>query len=258
LAHRAGADMIERTQPQPSASVNELNSLRVAVLEDEPALRDRIILPGLARYGFAVTGYGSVAEFCAAVAGAPFDLLVLDVSLPDGDGFSVARQMREHQPALGIIMLTSRAEVTDRIRGLTEGADVYFSKPIEMDLLAAALHSLARRIATTAPSARPPAVAWRLSDDGWGLLAPEGTSAALTRSERSLCAALFERPGELVSRELLIEAIAGNADDFDAHRLDAMVYRLRSKVRRRCGADLPLTVVHGRGYMLDPAGRVAG
>lgn len=238
--------------------MNESNSLRVAVLEDEPALRERVILPGLTRYGFHVTSYASIATFRAALDHARFDLLVLDVSLPDGDGFTVAREMREYQPALGIIMLTSRAEVTDRIRGLTEGADVYFSKPIEMDLLAAALHSLARRIATTSSATRPPMAAWRLSDDRWGLLAPNGTSAALTRSERSLCSALFERPGALVSRDSLIEAIAGNADDFDAHRLDAMVYRLRSKVRKRCGADLPLTVVHGRGYMLDPVGRLAG
>jgi len=230
----------------------------VAVLEDEPALRERIILPGLARYGFHVTGYASIGAFRDALDRVPFDLLVLDVSLPDGDGFTVAREMREQRPALGIIMLTSRAEVTDRIRGLTEGADVYFSKPIEMDLLAAALHSLARRIATTACGKRLLTATWRLSDDGWGLLAPDGTSAALTRSERALCAALFERPGELVARDGLIEAVAGDADDFDAHRLDAMVYRLRSKVRKRCGADLPLTVVHGRGYILDPAGRVAG
>lgn len=106
--------------------VQESESLRVAVLEDEPALRERIILPGLARYGFLATGYASVAAFRAGMEKQPADLLVLDVSLPDGDGFSLAREMRQRQPGLGVIMLTSLADVSDRIRGLTEGADVYF------------------------------------------------------------------------------------------------------------------------------------
>lgn len=237
--------------------VQESESLRVAVLEDEPALRERIILPGLARYGFLATGYASVAAFRAGMERQPADLLVLDVSLPDGDGFSLAREMRQREPGLGVIMLTSLADVSDRIRGLTEGADVYFSKPIEIDLLAAALHSLARRIATPATANRS-LPGWRMSEDQWGLIAPDGTSAALTRSERSLCAELFQHAGALVSREQLILAIADDSDDFDAHRLDAMVYRLRVKARKRCGMELPLTVVHGRGYMLNPAGRTAG
>ncbi|MGE6331939.1 response regulator transcription factor [Stenotrophomonas sp. NPDC077659] len=233
-------------------------SIRVAVLEDEPALRDRIVVPGLIRYGFDAVGYGTVEAFLAGVASHPVDLLVLDVGLPDGDGFSVARQLRLQLPHVGIIMLTSRADVVDRIRGLSEGADAFFSKPIELDLLSAALHSLARRLSVPVRGVnRDNSEQWSLAEDGWSLLAPNGTAAALTASERSICGRLFAAAKVLVSREQLCDALADRSEDFDDHRLDSMIHRLRSKVRKRCGLDLPLTSVHGRGYCLDPRGRRA-
>ncbi|MEN5117140.1 response regulator transcription factor [Luteimonas sp. TWI662] len=230
-------------------------ALHVAVLEDEAMLRERILLPGLQRFGFAAVGFETIAALRAHLDAHPVDLVVLDVGLPDGDGFSLARALRETRPQLGVVMLTSRAETGDRVRGLTEGADAYLTKPIEIDLLAATLHSLARRLETVAPAgARDTSHGWRLSADGWCLLSPSGGSAALTQSERRLCRRLFDTPGELVAREALIEALTDQIHDFDAHRIDSMIHRLRSKARTRCGEMLPLTAVHGRGYMLTPQG----
>ncbi len=230
-------------------------ALRVAVLEDEAMLRERILLPGLQRFGFDTAGFETIAALRAHLDMHPVDLVVLDVGLPDGDGFSLARSLRETRPLLGLVMLTSRADTGDRVRGLSEGADAYLTKPVEIDLLAATLYSLARRIDTTAPTGTRDAPRdWRLSDDGWCLLSPSGGSAALTQSERRLCRRLFDTPGELVSREALIEALTDQVHDFDAHRIDSMIHRLRGKARTRCGEELPLTAVHGRGYMLTPTG----
>ncbi|MDR6990133.1 response regulator transcription factor [Luteimonas sp. 3794] len=228
--------------------------LHVAVLEDEVMLRERILLPGLQRFGFDVVGFETIAALRAHLELRPVDLVVLDVGLPDGDGFSLARALRETRPQLGVVMLTSRAETGDRVRGLAEGADAYLTKPVEIDLLAATLHSLARRIGTTPAPARAPDRRWRMSEDGWCLLSPSGGSAALTQSERRLCRRLFETPGALVSREQLIETLTEQVHDFDAHRIDSMIHRLRSKAHARCGEDLPLTAVRGRGYMLTPQG----
>lgn len=231
-------------------------ALHVAVLEDEAMLRERILLPGLQRFGFDAVGFATIAALRAHLDAHPVELVVLDVGLPDGDGFSLARALRETRPQLGVVMLTSRAETGDRVRGLTEGADAYLTKPIEIDLLAATLHSLARRLDTIAAptEGRDTPGRWRLSADGWCLLSPSGGSAALTQSERRLCRRLFDTPGELVAREALIEALTDQVHDFDAHRIDSMIHRLRSKARTRCGETLPLTAVHGRGYMLTPQG----
>ncbi|OAX54179.1 response regulator transcription factor [Xanthomonas graminis] len=227
-------------------------ALRVLVLEDDPMLRERILIPGLRRFGFDPHGCGSGAELQAQLRADPADIVVLDVGLPDTDGFTVARDLRQRYSGIGIVMLTSLGQTEDRVRGLTGGADAYLAKPVEIDLLAATLHSLTRRLGSAA--AQPVRGRWQLSEDGWCLLAPSGAAAALTASERRLCRRLLEQPGLLVAREALIAALTDRVYDFDAHRLDSMVHRLRSKAQRRCGVALPLAAVHGKGYIFDPSG----
>ncbi len=227
-------------------------ALRVLVLEDDPMLRERILIPGLRRFGFETHGCGSRAELQARLQTDPADIVVLDVGLPDTDGFTVARDLRQQYPDIGIVMLTSLGQTEDRVRGLTGGADAYLAKPVEIDSLAATLHSLTRRLGG-APM-EPARGRWQLSEDGWCLLAPCGAPAALTASERRLCRRLLEQPGLLVAREALIAALTDRVYDFDAHRLDSMVHRLRSKAQRCCGVALPLAAVHGKGYIFDPAG----
>lgn len=228
-------------------------ALRVLLLEDDPTLRDRILIPGLRRFGFETAGYGTGAGLEARLQQDGADIVVLDVGLPDTDGFTLASALRQRYPELGIVMLTSLGQTEDRVRGLTGGADAYLAKPVEIDLLAATLHSLARRLGARAPAA-PARGRWQVSEDGWCLLAPTGTAAALTGSERRLCLRLLEQPGLLVAREALIAALTDRVYDFDAHRLDSMVHRLRAKAQRRCGVALPLAAVHGKGYIFDPAG----
>src|SRR5690349_7025952 len=90
---------------------------------------------------------------------------------------------------------------------------------------------------------------WRLDGDGWSLLCPDGSLVSLTRAERRVLERLLSTPGQLVTREALAQAVADG--DFDSHRLDSLVYRLRRKVADGCGANLPLDSIHGEGYMLD-------
>lgn len=224
-------------------------ALRVALLEDDLLLRDRVLVPRLRDFGFEVSGLETAAELFLHLKTQSADIVVLDVGLPDSDGFTVARQLRMESPSLGIVMLTGRGETPDRVRGLSEGADAYLSKPVEIELLAATLHSLARRLrgrtegAGTAPG-------WRLDSDGWCLVSPSGSNVALTKSERRLCQCLMESVGRVVPREVLIATLTDNAYDFDPHRLDSMLHRLRRKVVDSCGEPLPLAAVHGEGYVL--------
>lgn len=225
------------------------SALQIALLEDDELLRERILRPGLENYGFAVTGTATAADLYAHLQRHPVDIVVLDVGLPDQDGFTVARAVRTLFPRIGIVMLTGRGETPDRVRGLSEGADAYLSKPVEIELLAATLHSLARRVLDP-PAVAPPAH-WHLDREGWCLVSPGGRSVALTRTERRVVACLLERAGSVVTRDALIASLTDNVFDFDTHRLDSLVYRLRRKVADGCGEPLPLAAVHGEGYRFD-------
>lgn len=232
-------------------------ALRVALLEDDLLLRDRVLMPRLAEYGFAMTGLETAAQLHAHLTDHCPQIVVLDVGLPDADGFDVARILRCRHPQMGIVMLTGRGGTPDRVRGLSEGADAYLAKPVEIDLLAATLHSLARRISGISPPASAPTPAssgaWHLDGGGWRLVAPDGHATALTRSERRVLERLIRQPCELVSREALIATLTEDVFGFDMHRLDSLVHRLRRKVADSCGQALPLVAVHGEGYVLTPS-----
>jgi DNA-binding response OmpR family regulator len=221
--------------------------LRVLLLEDDELLRDHVLVPKLQQFGFEVAAVGRAEDLRRHLQQRRPDIVVLDVGLPDSDGFQVARELRAEAGEIGIVMLTGRSEVSDRVRGLSEGADAYLSKPVDIDLLVATLHSLARRLR----GSRPPSNGnWRLDADGWCLIAPSGALVALTKSERLLMEALLGSANRVLSRDVLIAALTGDVHDFDTHRLDSLIHRLRGKVQRVLGVPLPLNAVHGEGYIL--------
>lgn len=225
-----------------------LDGLTVWVVEDDPELLD-LILDDLRWRGAAVRGLGSAEALYRALLQDRCDIVVLDVGLPGEDGYAVARHLRE-SAAMGIVMLTGRGSAHDMAHGLTQGADVYLVKPLDLDVLAAVLLSLRRRLPAprpTAPEVQPP---WQLSDDGWTLQSPTLLSLALTAMERGALELLFELAGEPVPRDRLIERITDTPWDFDPHRLDVLVHRLRARVRTATGLELPIRALRGQGYLL--------
>ena len=126
---------------------------------------------------------------------------------------------------------------------------------MELELLAATVHSLIRRLqpATSAGSVPAASQQWSLDQQSWCLTSPEGRSVALTRSERPVVCCLFKHADALITRETLLSSLTDNIFDFDPHRLDSLIYRLRRKVAEGCGRPLPLTAVHGEGYLFDPS-----
>lgn len=223
--------------------------LLLVLLEDDDLLRDRILAPKLRQFGFEVTAIGSAAELHAAIKKGVPDIFLLDIGLPDGDGFEVARSLRATVPRAGIIILTGRGDNVDRVRGLFEGADAYLTKPVEIDVLVATLYSVVRRlepVTTPAPGGH-----WALSPDEWFLLSPSGARVMLSKSERRLLDVMLQHANEVVSREALIAVLTDDVDAFDPHRLDSMMHRLRRKVLAALGEPLPLNAAHGTGYVLE-------
>lgn len=230
-------------------------TLRVMVLEDDDLLRERILLPGLADFGFNVTGARSAAELYRRMLTEHFDVIVLDIGLPDEDGLTVARHLRKLSP-IGIIMLTGSKRRADQIGALSGGADLFLSKPVDVELLAANLHSLARRLQIPLrgslqrmSAVDEPGKCWRLETDGWCLISPEGAMVALSVPERCVMQRLFAAHGHPVSREALIGALSEDVYEFDPHRLEMLVYRLRRKCSEQIGSALPLMTARGAGYV---------
>lgn len=241
-----------RSRPYPALA-------RVVVVEDDADLREKILVPGLTDFGFETSGVESAEALYRHILGNAFDLVVLDVGLPNEDGFSAAGHLRSALGmSVGIVMLTGRAEGADRVRGLDGGADAYLAKPLEMEVLAATLHSLLRRMkavgGTGEMTAVPAVPEWRLESDGWCIRSPKGASVALTLAERRILGCLSGSAGEPVGREALISELTEDAASFDPHRLEMIVHRLRRKVEDRSGEILPLRAVRGTGYVFFAGG----
>lgn len=240
-----------------SSARDEQGAWRVAVLEDDRQLRDEVLVPGLLTFGFEAVGMGHAGELYRRMLAERFDLAVLDLGLPDEDGFSVARHLRRCCD-IGIVVLTGSSAEHDQIRALMAGADIYLRKPAGVAVVAASLRSVGRRLlgappadATTRSDAaivpiRPGQ--WRLATDAWNLLAPGGAVMPLSASERCILRMLFAADGTAVARDALIAAWHGEDAEFDPHRLEMLIYRLRRKAKSLGVSVLPLVTVRGSGY----------
>ncbi len=130
------------------------SGLNIIVVEDHDDLRE-VTVEALQGLGHRVRGLACAEALDAALRAAPADLLVLDLNLPGEDGISLARRVRVVRPELGIIMVTVRAQVRDKIEGYGSGADLYLAKPTSIEELEAAIKALARRLPTKVPAAPP-------------------------------------------------------------------------------------------------------
>jgi DNA-binding response OmpR family regulator len=225
--------------------------LKVAVLEDDASLREDILVPELAERGFDVEGFARSAELYRRMIAVSFELLVLDLRLGEESGLDVARYLGEVS-SIGLIMLTGRGTEVERIQGLSELVDAWLAKPVDIEVLAATLHGVARRLRPGQVRKRHVVAPdpWRLADASWRLHAPDGRSVPLNLLERRLLTRLFAADNEPVGHEELISELSASAENFDRHRLEIVIHRLRRKVDSRLGLSLPLRAVRGVGYMM--------
>lgn len=177
----------------------------------------------------------------------PCDVLVLDLGLPDGDGLGAARQVRERQGLkLGIVIVTVRGHVEDRIAGFSVGADAYLVKPVNPRELKAVIDQLFVRLKSA--ENKPSGAGWQLDATTLQLRCPKGMGIALTGSEARLLTHLFNMPGEVVSREELCKDLPPGGAADETRRLDTLVSRLRTKVELANGVELPIKTFRNLGY----------
>lgn len=222
---------------------------KIIVVEDDADLRSQVCAY-LTLSGFTVVEAGSAAELYRRMAVESAAVIVLDLRLPDEDGLTVAAHVRNHS-RVGIIMMTARGEIEDRLRGLEAGADIYLAKPVDLRELNASIRSLCRRMGlgtdTTVPSVRD---GWHLVRNSFSLMGPTGRSVSLTANEVALLNRLTVPCGTVVGRGDLLAVLGYAPDDPSNRNLDAALRRLRLKVEQSVGLPLPLRTVHSVGYLL--------
>lgn len=220
----------------------------VLVVEGDAQLRNDILVPALRAFGFNAAGVGTAAELFRSIVMDHFRLVVLDIALPDEDGLEILGKLRALSD-IGIVALSSLDSTSQRAQALLEGADACLAKPVDVEMLAASLQTLGRRVCH-APSYELVSSGWHLESGGWRLIAPNGAIIALSLPERVLISRLAASTPEPALRSTLIEEISAFIPGFDTARLEMLVHRLRQKAARKAGEELPLIVVRGVGYTL--------
>jgi len=231
----------------------------VALVEDEPVLREEMAFQ-LRHMGFEVQTFADSHALYRYLATRPSTVLVLDIGLPDEDGLSVCRYLRDHSASVGIVMVTAMGQRDARLAGLAAGADAYLVKPVDIDELALVLRRLMRRDPQgpgSMPVPLPTALAaraahWQRSNDGMSLITPHGERVSLTLNECQLMAVLTSKTGSPCGTAELCRALGLQPEEWDRHRVDVIISRLRAKVERQTGQSLPLRTLRGHGYQWMP------
>lgn len=230
----------------------------IAIVEDEPVLRDELAFQ-LSQFGHTVETFASAGQFYRHLAVNRVAVAILDIGLPDEDGLSICRHLRTHDKQMGIIFVTARSQRQDRLQGLEDGADAYLVKPVDLDELILTLNRLRDRFdgASGAPTTHGDSTVanWQLKLDTASLIAPNGSRTALTLNELQLMRLLHTRAPQPCTPMELGLAMGMLPDEFDKHRIEVVISRLRTKITRTTGMNIPIRAHRGQGYSLSDDSR---
>lgn len=222
---------------------------RVLLVEDDARVR-RVLRLALEDEGFDVLEAADGGQCVERVRVAPPDIVLLDVMLPDHDGFSVCREVRRGSD-VPIIMVTARTDSHDVVAGLESGADDYVTKPLVAKELAARIRALLRRVEPIAGRPAKHVVAGELDigiDDG--VVSRDGQPLSLTRTEFRLLVELACAEGRICSREQLLDRVWGYGYFGDSRIVDVHIRRLRTKVELDPASPRHVVTARGLGYRL--------
>ena len=232
-----------------------LSGRHILIVEDEPAIR-RAVAKLLSNEGANTVQVSSRAELEIAWRINEFDLVLLDLNLPDDDGLNILRRLRQNSD-VPIIVLTGKCNEIDEVLGLELGANDYITKPFRPRSLLARIKGALRAPGDNDsandenPMSRFEVRGWRFDIERRYLISPDGDRATLTTAEYRLLRALFERRSQVVSRKELSVAVFGRKHEEDSRNIDTIVSRLRLKFGSDEASKSIIQTVIGDGYILD-------
>nr|WP_237685043.1 response regulator transcription factor [Szabonella alba] len=229
-------------------------------VDDEPAILE-LLEHSLIREGYSIDTVGSAGEFRDCVSKVEYNLFIIDLTLPDGNGLNLIREVRPHSQA-GIIILTGRGDETDQVVGLEIGADDYVTKPFRPRELAARVNALHRRASAqlAAPANRVeqtsggPAIdhefeGYRVSIGARRVWTAGGEEILLTTAEFSVLQAFMESRGRVLTRDQIMTLAKGRDWESYDRAIDGLVSRLRKKLPNPSGNGHFIRTVHNIGYV---------
>jgi DNA-binding response OmpR family regulator len=222
--------------------------MRILVVEDESRLAE-LLRQALHEEGHAVTVSLEGREALVLAQSGEFDVILLDVMLPETDGFTIVRRLRADKIRTPILLLTARDSAQDVIEGLNLGADDYLTKPFSFDVLFARIRAVSRR----GPILRPAhlQMADLRLDPGTHEVRRGERILSLTRTEFAILELLMRHAGHVLPRARVIESVWGHGADIQSNTLDAFMRLLRGKIELP-GESKLLQTVRGVGYALRP------
>jgi DNA-binding response OmpR family regulator len=220
--------------------------MRLLLVEDTPRLRD-LLVEAVHGAGWRIDAVGTVGEAEDAVSAADYDLLLVDLGLPDGDGLGLIRRLRQQKVSTPILVLTARSSIDERIAGLDAGADDYLVKPFNHGEFLARCRALLRRSPATL---LPQLAAGRLIFDvSIGLVKSREAEVILTPRERTILEILMRETGHVVNKRKLEHALSEFGDERSSNAVELAVSRLRKKLEG-VETGTSLETVRGVGYLL--------
>ena len=220
--------------------------MKVLVIEDTLKLGTAIV-EAMSRAQFNCELATNLREAQTRVDGADYDLMLLDLSLPDGDGLDFLRKLRAASVRTPVIVLTARGGLNDRISGLDDGADDYLVKPLELNEMVSRCKAILRR--TDRAMADSFRIGKLLFDQRSGMVSAEGHPTPLPRRDSLLLAALMRRHGKVCTRKHLEDAVYEPNTEVSTNALEASIYRLRAFLTA-AKAGVEVRTVRGVGYVL--------
>ncbi len=227
----------------------------ILLVEDDPALAMGL-LDALEFEGFAVThartGHDALQRASQHKKGvAKIDCIILDIMLPDTNGYRICEQIRQSDAVVPILMLTARSQEADKIRGLDAGADDYVTKPFSIGELVARIRAMFRRASKGASPDVPFTIGTATIDPVAQVLTRAGKPVKLSFYEVALLKYLHERTGIVVSRDELLEKVWGAANGASSSRtIDNFVVKVRKKLEPNPDEPVHILTVYGMGYKL--------
>lgn len=226
----------------------EYTTMRILIIEDDHDLAD-LAKAVLSAEGFAVDVFNTLEDGRLAIDTTDYDTLILDLTLPDGDGLSLLEEQRNKGNTTPVLILTTRNKVEDRIKGLESGGDAYLEKPFAPEELVARVRAIMRR--------QTPNVSDTITINNVSLntsaqeVLINGEPVKLSRREWEMFSILAQSQNKIVSRKFIQDQIYDYAKSPDDNALEAIISRLRKNLKK-CGANIAIRTHRGEGYRLDP------